>query len=481
MTFKNGFLWGGAIAANQAEGAYNIGGKGLSIADMKTVVGVDKERFFTPKLEKDVYYPSHQAIDFYGHFKEDIALMAEMNFNVFRTSISWSRIFPLGYEEKPNEEGLKFYDALIDELLLHGIEPLITLSHFEMPMGLVEKYNGFASRETIDFYLRFVEVVMNRYKDKVKYWLTFNEINFATISKGTLNILGMNPNGKYPLSQLPDDPQVRFQALHHCFVASAKAVKLAKSIRPDFMVGCMLAHLTVYPYTCKPEDVLLAKEYDLLLNKFCGDVQVKGKYPSYIKSYFKKNGIEITFEAGDAEALAEGTVDMYTFSYYMTLCATKQEGVELSYGNLMGGAKNPYLASSDWGWQIDPVGLRYTLIDLYDRYEIPLMVVENGLGAEDQMNADGEINDDYRIDYLKKHIENMALAVDAGVDLMGYTMWGPIDLISAGTGEMKKRYGFIYVDMDDHGNGTLKRTKKKSFNWYGEICRTNAQSLLEEV
>ncbi|SJZ87245.1 6-phospho-beta-glucosidase [Pilibacter termitis] len=477
MSFKENFLWGGAIAANQAEGAYNVGGKGLSVADLKTVGGNGKERMFTPTIEEGVYYPSHNAIRFYDNYKEDIALFAEMGFKVLRTSINWSRIFPQGDEELPNEEGLKFYDNVIDELLAHGIEPLITLSHFEIPVGLMEKYNGFADRRTIDFYVNYATTVFERYKEKVKYWITFNELNFGTMSHGELTVLGIHPHGKYPLHKMPNDEKTRFQALHHTFIASAKAVIAGHKINPEFKIGCMIAHLSMYPLTPAPADVLQCKEYDLLVNKFVGDVQVKGEYPPLIKRYFESKGIEIQMEAGDLELLKSGVVDMYKFSYYMTLCVTTQNGAEASMGNLMGGAKNPYLESSEWGWQVDPTGLTFTLLDLYDRYQVPLMVVENGLGADDKVEENGAIHDDYRIEYMRKHVLAMKEAVEKGVDLIGYTMWGPIDLISAGTGEMKKRYGFIYVDMNNDGTGSLKRSKKDSFDWYKKVIASNGEEL----
>lgn len=480
MAFKEGFLWGGAIAANQAEGAYNVGGKGLNVADMKTGGAVDRPRMFTPELKEGVYYPAHNAIKFYENYKEDIALFAEMGFKVFRLSISWARIFPQGDEETPNEEGLAFYDKVFDECQKHGIEPLVTLSHFEIPLGLMEKYNGFADRKVIDCFVRYATTCFERYKNKVNYWITFNELNFGTMSHGELTVLGMHPKGEYSLHGIPSDEKTRFQALHHTFVASAKAVIEGHKINPNFKIGCMLAHITMYPLTPSPADVLQTKEYDLMLNKFVGDVQVKGEYPPLIQTYLKNRNVMPEMLDGDLELLKEGTVDMYTFSYYMTICVTKQESAEASMGNLLGGAKNPYLEASEWGWQVDPIGLTYTLIDLYDRYEVPLFVVENGLGANDKVEADGSINDDYRIDYLEKHILAMNKAVEAGVDLLGYTMWGPIDLISAGTGEMKKRYGFIYVDMDNDGNGTLKRSRKKSFDWYKEVIETNAENLLSE-
>ncbi len=475
--FKKGFLWGGAIAANQCEGGYKEGGKGLSVSDMVRGGTHTEPRVFTPDLDESLYYPSHEAVDFYHRFKDDIALFGEMGFKVFRLSIAWSRIFPNGDDETPNEEGLKYYDEVFDELLKHGIEPLVTLSHYEIPYNLVKKYNGFADRRTIDFYVRYAETVMTRYKDKVKYWLTFNEINIGVLNAGGLLSMGILHEGTKEMFNPIDDPQLRFQGLHNQFVASALAVTAGHQINPDFKIGCMIAHMTMYPYTCNPEDVQLCQQRDQIMNGFCGDVQVRGAYPGYIQRYFKENGITIAFGEDDEAILKNGVVDYYSFSYYMSSCVSHESGKEFTTGNLMSGAKNQYLQSSDWGWQIDPVGLRYTLNKLHDRYGVPLMIVENGLGANDVPEASGKINDDYRIDYLRQHIKEMDEAIADGVDLIGYTMWGPIDLVSAQTGEMKKRYGFIYVDKDNSGKGTLERKRKDSFYWYKNVIQSNGDQL----
>jgi 6-phospho-beta-glucosidase len=477
MSYPTNFLWGGAVAANQCEGAWNEGGKGESIADHMRGGSVTKKRQFDREIVPGEYYPSHQAIDFYHHYKEDIALFAEMGFKVFRLSIAWSRIFPNGDDLEPNEEGLKFYDQVFDECLKYGIEPLVTLSHFEIPYHLVKTYNGFADRRVIDFFVRYATTVMNRYKNKVKYWLTFNEINFASMPFGSLNVLGILDDKTEDPFYPADDLQRRYQALHHVFIASAKTVVEGHKINPNFQIGCMLAHMTFYPLTPNPEDVLLVQQWDNQFNNYCGDVQVKGTYPYFIKEYFKKNEIEIKFEPGEEQLLKDGKVDFYSFSYYSSNCASVENGKEMTAGNLMGGIKNPYLKASDWGWQIDPTGLRYTLNKLYDRYEVPLMVVENGLGAEDTVNEVGEIIDDYRIEYLRQHVITMNEAIEDGVDLIGYTMWGCIDLISAGTGEMKKRYGFIHVNKENDGSGDLKRTKKKSFDWYKQVIASNGEQL----
>lgn len=475
--FSKNFFWGGATAANQFEGAWDVNGKGSSTSDMCTNGSYKVSKRITKAIEEDTLYPSHEAIDFYHHYKEDIALFAEMGFNMFRLSIAWTRIFPTGMEDEPNEDGLKFYDNVFDECLKYGIEPLVTISHYEMPFAMTQKYNGWASRECIDLYVKYCEVIFDRYKDKVKYWLTFNEINAGTMPLGGYLSLGILNEGTTDFVNQVDIPQLRFQGLHHQFVASAKVVKLAHDKYPQFKMGNMICFLTQYPYTCNPDDILMTQKQMQMMNWFSSDIMVRGEYPSYSDRFFEENNISIKMEEGDLDILREGCVNFYTLSYYMSNCVSAKPVGEETEGNLLGGLKNPYLKSSDWGWQIDPKGLRYTLNEIYDRYTIPLMVVENGLGAYDKIEEDGTIQDDYRINYLKQHIEQMKEAVRDGVDLWGYTPWGCIDLVSASTGEMAKRYGFIYVDKHDDGTGTLARRKKKSFDWYKEVIRTNGQNL----
>ncbi len=473
MGFSDDFLWGAASAANQVEGGWNEGGKGDSISDHLTSGSRETRRRFTRIIDPGLQYPSHEAVDHYHRFREDIQLFAEAGFKAYRLSITWSRIFPLGDETEPNEEGLRFYEQIFDLCREYGIEPIVTLDHFDMPYHLVEKYGGFTSRKVIDFFEHYCRTVFERYKGKVRYWITFNEINFACLPMGNLEILGIYDERTTDYTDPHDDPGKRYQALHHVFLASAKAVCAAHEIDPENKVGCMLSHVTFYPLTCNPDDLLLTQSTDHTFNDFCGDVQVKGEYPWYMKSFFRDSGIEPAFEEGDAELLKQGTVDYYTFSYYMTNCLTTKEGTEVTAGNLLGGAKNPYLETSDWGWQIDPKGIRYTLNKLYDRYQIPLMIVENGLGAADVLNADGTIHDDYRIDYLKRHIEQMELAVNDGVDLIGYMVWSATDIVSSSTGEMKKRYGLIYVDKNDDGTGTMNRYRKDSYFWYQKVIASN--------
>ncbi|AYV68702.1 6-phospho-beta-glucosidase [Niallia circulans] len=480
MNFPKDFLWGAAIAANQAEGAWNIDGKGVSGPDIYAFGGKNNPRRITRVIEENTFYPSHEAVDFYHHYKEDIALFAEMGLKIFRFSINWTRIFPTGEEPEPNEKGLLFYERVIDECLKHGIEPLITISHYEVPYALTEKYNGWSSRDMIDIYLNFCKALFTRYKGKVKYWITFNEINSATRKTGGFRNQGILNPGTTSNRDIDDIPQLRFQGLHHQFLASAKAVKLAHEIDPNYQVGCMILFGTAYPLTCKPEDVLITQSKNQITNWFCGDVMVRGSYPTYMKRYFKENNITIESQEDDSNILLEGVVDFYSFSYYMSICHTSDEGLPKTQGNMLGGASNPYLSESEWGWQIDPIGLRYTLNEVYDRYQIPLMITENGLGATDTVNEDGTIDDDYRISYLKQHIEQMGEAIEDGVDLLGYTAWSCIDMVSAASGEMEKRYGFIYVDADNLGNGTKKRIKKKSFHWYKEVIETNGESLKKD-
>lgn len=484
-SFPSGFLWGGAVAANQCEGAYLEDGKGLSCADMILGGTRERPRRFTPEIMEGEYYPSHTAVDFYHHYKEDIALLGEMGFRCFRLSINWARIFPNGDDEEPNEAGLKFYDDVFDECRKYGIEPLVTLCHYEIPWNLAKKYHGFLDRRVVDLFVRYAVTCFKRYKNKVKYWLTFNEINIGSLPTGGLNGLGLvqdcdlNSKTPVPTDQLADNPQERYTALHHEFVASALAVQAGHEINPEFQIGCMICHIPWYPYTCSPADMMACQQKNRLFNDFCGDVMVRGTYPDYIFRYFEEQGVDPSFlTPEDQEILRKGTVDMYTFSYYMSNCVTTDPGVELVGGNLIGGAKNPYLPVSEWGWQIDPDGLRFTLNKLHDRYpDTPLIVVENGFGGMDRVDSDGRIRDTYRIDYLRKHIESMKEAIRDGVWLIGYTTWGCIDLVSAGTGEMDKRYGFIYVDRHNDGTGDYARRRKDSFYWYKKVISTNGEDL----
>ena len=464
--FPKNFLWGGAVAANQCEGAYQEDGKGLSVQDVLPR-GIRGSRTKLPTEEN----LKLEAIDFYHRYPQDIKMFAEMGFKVFRTSIAWSRIFPKGDEEQPNEAGLEFYDRVFEECRKYGIEPLVTLSHYETPLYLAETYNGWTDRRMIGFYERYVRTVFKRYRGKVKYWLTFNEINSLLhapfMSGGIANMQGLTEQDLY-------------QAAHHELVASALATKIGHEMMPDAMIGCMILSMPTYPLTPSPDDVIAAMDAEHR-NYFYGDVHVRGKYPGYMKRYFREHGIQIQFAPEDEEIL-KNTVDFVSFSYYMSVCATSDpEKQKKGLGNLLGGVPNPTLKASDWGWQIDPKGLRYVLNMFYDRYQKPLFIVENGLGAVDVLvedeNGNKTVEDDYRIQYLKDHLIQVGEAIQDGVEIMGYTSWGCIDVVSASTAELKKRYGYIYVDRNDDGTGTMERYKKKSFYWYQQVIKTNGGEL----
>lgn len=471
------FLWGGAVAAHQVEGGWNAGGKGPSVADVMTGGAADKMREITDGVLPGEYYPNHEAVDFYHRYKEDIALMAEMGFKCFRTSIAWTRIFPQGNETEPNEAGLQFYDDLFDELLKYNIEPVVTLSHFEMPYYLATEYGGWLNRKVIGFFVRFAETVMTRYKDKVKYWMTFNELNNQ--SNTAADIFGWTNSG-IRLSQFENKKQAMYQAAHNEMVAAALAVKKGHAINPDFKIGCMSSFVPFYPFSCNPDDVIRATE-SMHERYYFLDVQVRGHYPAFAKSEWEREDVKLEMGPDDENILSEGKVDYIGFSYYMSNVVKDDAKMDTSAsldGSSPYSVENPYIKASDWGWPIDPVGLRYTLITLYERYEIPLFIVENGFGAIDELTADKTVDDSYRIDYLAAHIAEMKKAVEIdGVDLMGYTPWGTTDMVSFTTGEMKKRYGFIYVDKNNDGSGDGARYKKKSFDWYKRVIGTNGEEL----
>lgn len=463
-SFPEDFLWGGAVAANQCEGAWLSDGKGL---DLASCFPNGIHHHFVGHPQSDKYYALRDGIDFYNRYKEDIQLFKELGLKIFRTSINWTRIFPQGDEATPNEAGLKFYDDLFDELLKNGIKPLITLSHYETPMGLVEKYGSWRNRKLIDFYARYCEVVFTRYKHKVKCWITFNEIN--NMRRNPDYVAGIIFNHEDLNKQ-----EVVFQANHHMFVANAKAIKLCREIIPDAQIGCMLGSSNVYPNNCDPIAVLETQELRRR-SLFYSDVMLRGYYPAYIYRLWNEHNCKLIITDEDLALIKNYTNDFLAFSYYKT---TTHEAGQPFFGDTGGdiGTPNPYLETTAWGWQIDSVGFRYTLNELWDRYQKPLFPVENGLGAVDVVE-DGKIHDAYRVDYLRQHLMALKEAIRDGVNVMGYTWWGPIDIVSAGTGEMKKRYGFIYVDKDNEGHGTLQRIKKDSFAWYQNIIMTNGAEL----
>lgn len=486
MGFPDHFLWGGATAANQYEGGWNEGGRGPAVSDYVTNGSLHDPRRIVlelkdgsrkmisrwedvpsgahPILDENAYYPSHNATDFYHHYKEDIALMGEMGFRTFRMSISWSRIFPQGDEEEPNEEGLKFYDDVFAECHKYNIEPLVTMCHFDMPLHLAEAYEGWLNRKTVRFFENYARTIFTRYRDSVKYWLTFNEINFLR----DYSTLGITEASDYARQN---------QAIYHILLASARAVQIGHEINPDNRIGLMIANILFYPNTCNPDDTQKLIDFSHDFKDFYYDVQVRGEYPAYKCREMERHHFSLEKQDGDDEELLRGTVDFISFSYYNSGVIGTADG-EKSGGNQMGGLKNPYLEETEWGWPVDPKGLRIVLNQLYDRYRKPLMIVENGLGALDTVEEDGSIHDTYRIAYLRSHILEMKKAVEEdGVELWGYTPWGCIDLVSAGTGEMRKRYGFVYVDMDDAGKGSQKRLRKDSFWWYRKVIATNGEDL----
>lgn len=481
-SFPEDFLWGGALSACQAEGAYDMDGKTLTIPEVMKFNPAN-DRKFTRQLnitmnmieeaEKDPdadRYPKRRGIDFYHTFKEDIALFAEMGFKVFRYSFSWARVFPNGNDAEPNEKALAFYENVVAECLSHGMEPLITISHFDMPIVLIKKYGGWYNRELVDLYTKYCEVLFNRFQGKVRYWVTFNEINMSV--KAGAKTLGILNEGQENFEEM------LFQGLHHQFVAAAKVSRMARGIDAENRIGSMVAYFTTYAYTCKPEDALQMQSDDQMKNLFYLDVLNKGEYPYYSKTYFARNKINLLIAEGDLDLIRENTADFVGMSYYNSMISSSDtDQLELTSGNVHSVFKNPHLKANEWGWQIDPIGLRYTLNLVYDRYHLPIFILENSSGFFDVLNEDKTVNDPYRIEFLSQHLSQVKLAIDDGVDVIGYTMWGPIDMISSGTSEMSKRYGFIYVDQDDYGNGTLERYRKDSFYWYQNVIRTNGEEL----
>ncbi|GGP08589.1 6-phospho-beta-glucosidase [Oceanobacillus neutriphilus] len=472
MTIRKDFLWGGATSANQYEGGYNEDGRGISSMDVvpsgKNRSDIIRGNISDFSIGEDLYYPTHKAVDFYHHYEEDIALFAEMGFKAYRLSISWTRIFPNGDEETPNEAGLKFYENVFKECKKYNIQPIVTISHFDVPLYLVEKIGSWKNREMIDYYLKLCKVLFERYKDYVEYWLPFNEINM--ILHAPFMAAGLTFKGG------DNEEQIKYQAAHHELIASSLATKMAKEINPDNKIGSMFAAGSAYPYSCNPKDVWEALKVDQE-NYFFVDIQSRGKYPNYALKEFKRKGIDLVMHDEDKQLLSEYPVDFISFSYYNSRCiASKDSDAKLTDGNLFATAKNPYLEASEWGWPIDPLGLRITLNEVYDRYQKPMIIVENGLGAIDTINEDGQIKDDYRIQYLSDHIKAIKSAIEEdGVDLFGYTAWAACDIVSASSGEMKKRYGFIYVDADDKESFT--RLKKDSFYWYKKVIQSNGDIL----
>lgn len=477
MSFNKDFLWGGAVAANQCEGGYDEDGKGLTVSDIVTDGSHTSPRVITPILDANRFYPSHKAIDLYHHYKEDIELLAEMGFKAFRFSISWARIFPNGDDELPNEKGLKYYDSIFETLAKYNIKPVVTMSHSDIPLAIGVKYGGWDNKRVIDLFVRYAKTIMERYSKYVEYWIPFNEINDIFLSMSSLGQGAFIPDKDCTFSDQEDIPSRRFEALNNMFIASAKTVIEGRKINPDFHFGTMICHITRYPRTCHPNDVLLTWQDDVFYNCSCADVMMKGEYSYFTLKRYKEYGYEPHLTEEEKQILKEGICDYYTFSYYQSISESTLDFSEQTSGNIMGGIKNPYLKETAWDWPIDPVGLRYTLNKVYDRYNCPIMITENGIGCVDALTSDFKVHDDYRIDYLRDHVAEMSKAIDDGVNLIGYMMWGCIDLVSVSTGEMKKRYGFIYVDVDDKGCGTFNRYRKDSFYWYKKVIESNGENL----
>lgn len=476
--FPKDFLWGGAVAACQIEGAYDVDGRGLSTSDIHLYdknldrANIEQEGGGTlagikaAAVDTEGYYPKRYGIDFYHTYKEDLALLKEMGFKNFRTSISWSRIFPKGDEPEPNEDGLRFYDNLIDEIIKDGMEPIITISHYDIPLYLVTEYGGFANRKVIDFFVNYSKVLLERYKGKVKYWIVCNQVNLVPVVQfGSLGIY----DDQVALDKMEE---LMYQAVHNQFVAGAKVVKAAKDIDPNAMMGTMLADCTFYPASCKPDDVILTMKRNRMQYYF-SDVQLRGEYPVYALRYFEENDIRIIMEDGDEELLKNHTMQFLAISYYASkIIDSNKNGMKPDDAE-----QNPYLEPTPWEWRMDPLGLYNCLSQYWDRYQVPLMIAENGFGAIDKVENDGSIHDPYRVDYYRKHIEQLKECIKDGVNVFAYCAWGPIDIVSSSSAEMSKRYGFIYVDKDDLGNGSGKRMKKDSFYWYKKVIETNGEVL----
>lgn len=471
--FPQDFIWGASTAANQYEGGYDQGGKGLSVQDV-FAYEPGGQRVETDGIEPGRHYPSHTAADGYGHTDEDMALLGELGVNGYRMSLAWTRIFPNGDDPEPNEAGLAYYDHVFDLLASHGIQPVVTMSHYEPPLALARR-GGWTSPETVGLFERYARTIVERYKGKVKHWLTFNELNVSQTPFGIMTGCG--------LVMTPFDPrnteQLRFTALRNMFLASARAVIAAHEIDPECRVGCMIASMLKYPLTCNPDDIRLAQATNQMGYLFAGDVQVRGRVPGYARRYFREHGIAFDLSATDEAILAAGTVDFYSLSYYATDCVGTDPDAARARGNMSAGLKNPYLKESEYGWQIDAVGLRVLLNQLWDRYQVPLLIVENGLGAHDTLEAEADgtrhVDDDYRIAYLQAHIDQLREAVADGVGVFGYLPWTAFDVVALSTGTMGKRYGLVYVDLDDEGNGTLERTPKKSYWWYRDLIGNGAE------
>ena len=467
--FPDHFLWGGAVAANQLEGAWQEDGKGLCIADINEYKGnlppekrsnAEMTAAYVNELlnDKQKMFPKRYGIDFYHTYPEDLKLLAGIGFNTLRTSINWARIFPNGDDEEPNEGGLAFYDRLFDEFAKYNIEPMVTISHYEMPLNVALKYNGWYNRKTIDMFVKYCETIFRRYKNKVKYWITVNQINLY--EHESFNHLGI------PADQVENLTDAKYQGLHNELVACAKAMAIGRQINPDFRFGCMLYHANAHPETGSSENMMEAIRQNHMQYYFT-DMSARGGIPSYMWRFYEENNIHVDITPEDEEAL-KTTVDFISFSYYYTRNVNEQ-------GELI---NNRFIKSTNaWGWGLDPVGLRVALNQYWDRYQLPLMVTENGMGFYDKVEEDGSIHDPYRVEFYREHLKQVKEAIYDGVDVVGYYAWGPIDIVSCSSCEMEKRYGFIYVDLDNSMHGSAKRSLKDSYAWMKQTIASNGENL----
>lgn len=475
--FPKNFLWGAATSAYQVEGAALLDGKKASQQDVINEKSFEEKGFASAEI----------ASDHYHHYKEDVALMAEMGFSTYRFSISWSRVFPDGVGEV-NEKGIEFYRKLIDELLTYGIEPIVTLYHYDLPWALVEKYQGWLDRRIVADFEYYAKFVINEFKDKVKYWTTINEQSI---------IVQYWTQKCYIPKELQSQNQLRYQINHHMNLAHATACKLVHELVPDGFVGAALGYAPIYPLTSKPEDVLAALNAHDLRNAFYLDIYFKGIYTESAMTYLQENHLAPIVELGDMDLIKDGYSDFLALNYYASECAKacpKESGKAIRYSgvNLSGKkgeisgfethpgfyemCKNPHLDTTDWDWAIDPIGLEYAFRDIYTRYNKPLMITENGLGAFDELTPEGKVHDEYRISYLRDHIKAIKRAMEKGVEVWAYCPWSALDLLSTSNG-VKKRYGFIYVDRTDDDPKDCARIKKDSFYWYQKVIQSNGENL----
>lgn len=477
MKQEKQFFWGGATSAAQSEGNYLADGRKpsnfdfLPLDDRRLKAVYKNQSASILKSRGDEIYPGRNGNDYYHHYQEDIALLKELGANSFRFSISWSRIFPTGEEEAPNEAGLLFYENILTELERLQMEPIVTLSHFEIPLHLVKKYNGWENRKVVELFLHYAETVMQRFKGRIKYWIPFNEMNMVL----HIPFIG----GGILFEEGKDNLSIQYQAGHHQLLANALSIEAGKRIDPDNQFGAMLAAGKTYAYTCDPKDVFAALQQEKE-NLLFSDVQVFGEYPRFFSHFIKDKQLNLTIYPADRKTLQKNTVDFVSFSYYSSACtAAEENGIDRVATNGYTTLRNPYLPKAKSIWQDDPLGLRITLNQLQDRYHKPLFIVENGIGTQDDF-VDGKVHDDYRIHYLKEHVKNMLLAMEEdGIDLMGYLMWGIIDLPSVSEGKISKRYGVIYVDQDDENNGSHQRYKKDSFAFYQKVIASNGAVVFE--